>query len=30
MLFGDWGAKFYFNAAIAGAVALVVFFRSGF
>jgi OPA family glycerol-3-phosphate transporter-like MFS transporter len=26
MLFGDWGAKFYFNAAIAAAVAVVVFF----
>jgi OPA family glycerol-3-phosphate transporter-like MFS transporter len=25
VLFGDWGAKFYFNAAIAAAVALVVF-----
>jgi len=25
-LFGDWGAKFYFNAAIAAAVAAVVFF----
>jgi OPA family glycerol-3-phosphate transporter-like MFS transporter len=26
MLFGDWGAKFYFNALIAGAVAVAVFF----
>ena len=26
MLFGDWGAKFYFNAAIAAAVAVVAFF----
>ena len=26
MLFGDWGAKFYFNAAIAAAVAVIVFF----
>jgi OPA family glycerol-3-phosphate transporter-like MFS transporter len=26
MLFHDWGAKFYFNAAIAAAVAIVVFF----
>ena len=26
MLFNDWGAKFYFNAAIAAAVAVVVFF----
>jgi OPA family glycerol-3-phosphate transporter-like MFS transporter len=25
-LFGDWGAKFYFNAAIAAAVAVAVFF----
>jgi OPA family glycerol-3-phosphate transporter-like MFS transporter len=25
-LTGDWGAKFYFNAAIAGAVAVLVFF----
>jgi MFS transporter, OPA family, glycerol-3-phosphate transporter len=25
-LFGDWGAKFYFNAAIAAAVAVVAFF----
>jgi OPA family glycerol-3-phosphate transporter-like MFS transporter len=25
MLFGDWGAKFYFNAAIAAAIAIVVF-----
>jgi OPA family glycerol-3-phosphate transporter-like MFS transporter len=25
-MFGDWGAKFYFNAAIAAAVAAVVFF----
>ena len=25
-LFHDWGAKFYFNAAIAAAVAVVVFF----
>jgi OPA family glycerol-3-phosphate transporter-like MFS transporter len=25
-LFGDWGAKFYFNAAIAACVAVVVFF----
>ena len=26
MLFSDWGAKFYFNALIAGVVAIVVFF----
>src|SRR5687768_9117084 len=26
MLFGDWGAKFYFNAAIAAVLAVVVFF----
>jgi OPA family glycerol-3-phosphate transporter-like MFS transporter len=26
MAFGDWGAKFYFNAAIAAAVAVIVFF----
>ena len=26
MLFGDWGAKFYFNALIAAVVAIVVFF----
>ena len=26
MLFGDWGAKFYFNALIAAAVAVVAFF----
>jgi OPA family glycerol-3-phosphate transporter-like MFS transporter len=26
MLFGDWGAKFYFNALIAAAIAVVVFF----
>jgi OPA family glycerol-3-phosphate transporter-like MFS transporter len=26
MLFGDWGAKFYFNAAIAAAIAVVAFF----
>jgi OPA family glycerol-3-phosphate transporter-like MFS transporter len=26
MLFNDWGAKFYFNAAIAAAVAVAVFF----
>jgi len=26
MLFGDWGAKFYFNAVVAAAVAVVVFF----
>jgi OPA family glycerol-3-phosphate transporter-like MFS transporter len=25
-LFGDWGAKFYFNALVAGTVAVVVFF----
>ena len=25
-LFGDWGAKFYFNAVIAAAIAVVVFF----
>jgi OPA family glycerol-3-phosphate transporter-like MFS transporter len=25
-LFGDWGAKFYFNAMIAGVLAIVVFF----
>ena len=25
-LFGDWGAKFYFNAAIAAAVAVIAFF----
>ena len=25
-LFGDWGAKFYFNALIAAAIAIVVFF----
>src|SRR5581483_6707012 len=25
-LFHDWGAKFYFNAAIAAAIAIVVFF----
>jgi OPA family glycerol-3-phosphate transporter-like MFS transporter len=26
MMFGDWGAKFYFNAAVAAVVAVVVFF----
>jgi MFS transporter, OPA family, glycerol-3-phosphate transporter len=26
LLFGDWGAKFYFNALIAAAIAIVVFF----
>jgi MFS transporter, OPA family, glycerol-3-phosphate transporter len=26
LLFGDWGAKFYFNAAIAAAIAICVFF----
>lgn len=25
-LFGDWGAKFYFNAALAAAIAVVIFF----
>ncbi len=27
VLFGDWGAKFYFNALIAAAIAIGVFFR---
>ncbi len=26
LIFGDWGAKFYFNAAIAGVLAVLVFF----
>lgn len=26
VLFGDWGAKFYFNAMIAGVIAIIIFF----
>lgn len=26
LIFGDWGAKFYFNALIAGVIAIVIFF----